>query len=132
MAWAIVRCSRDYIQQEAEAKAAGGGVHSHDGARRGRRQGRISGRQTRFGGDQVSVAKRRGNRLSESFWGVLNVDSAGALPWAALAFQVRADCIAGAGLRPRARNHATAFYGGSCIYFALPTPLYPYQNISIN
>ena len=28
MAWAIVRCSRDYFQQEA--KAAGVGVYSHD------------------------------------------------------------------------------------------------------
>ena len=30
MAWAIVGCSRGGIQQEAEAKAAGGSVHSRD------------------------------------------------------------------------------------------------------
>lgn len=30
MAWAIVGCSRGGIQQEAEAKAAGGGAHPHD------------------------------------------------------------------------------------------------------
>ena len=63
MAWAIVHYSRDYIQQEAEAKAAGGGVHSHDGARRGRRgrrrQGRIFDRQTRFGGDQADRTVRK-------------------------------------------------------------------------
>ena len=30
MAWAFVRYSRDYVGQEAEAKAAGLGVHAHD------------------------------------------------------------------------------------------------------
>ena len=46
MAWAIVGCSRGGIQQEAEAKAAGSGVHPRDGEpargfRAHRRQGRI-------------------------------------------------------------------------------------------
>ncbi len=30
MAWAFVRYSRDYVDQEAKAKAAGLGVHGHD------------------------------------------------------------------------------------------------------
>ena len=64
MAWAIVRCSRDYIQQEAEAKAAGVGVHSYDcqpprGRRGRRRQGRIFDHQTRFGGDQADQTVRK-------------------------------------------------------------------------
>jgi hypothetical protein len=48
------------------------------GGGRRRRQGRISGRLTRFGGDQALCSQRRGNRLSESFWGVLNADGVGA------------------------------------------------------
>jgi endonuclease YncB( thermonuclease family) len=29
LAWAFVRYSRDYVQQESEARAAGVGIHSH-------------------------------------------------------------------------------------------------------
>jgi endonuclease YncB( thermonuclease family) len=29
LAWAFVRYSRDYVVQEAEAKAAGLGIHAH-------------------------------------------------------------------------------------------------------
>jgi hypothetical protein len=81
MAWAIVRCSRDYIQQEAEAKAAGAGVHSHDCDLRAGRAARAGFLAARLVLAEIGCccSQRWGIRLSESFWGVLNADGVGAL-----------------------------------------------------